>query len=91
MQNIDRQTALSLGIDKVEGVIVVSVQRGSPGEIAGVKAGDIINRLGSRIIFHADIDGFFLDYFVGDTVHMDVTRNRTHLELRLILQEAPAR
>ena len=92
VQNIDRQTALSLGIDKVEGVIVVSVQRGSPGEIAGVKAGDIINRLGSRIIFsHADIDGFFLDYFVGDTVHMDIIRSGNHQTLPLILKETPSR
>jgi serine protease Do len=89
VQNIDRQTALSLGIDKVEGVIVVSVLPGSPGAKAGVKPGDIINQLGNRIIFsHTDIDGFFLDYFVGDTVRMDITRNRDHLRLPLILQEA---
>jgi serine protease Do len=78
VQNIDRQTALSLGLDNVGGVIIVSVQPGSPGAIAGVKAGDIINQIGHRVILsHTDIDGFFLDYFVGDTVHMDITRNRT--------------
>jgi serine protease Do len=92
VQNIDRSIALALGYDQAEGVVVVSVERGSPGESAGVKAGDIINQLGNRRIqSHADIDGFFLDYFVGDTVPMDIIRKSNHLPLSLVLKQAPAR
>ncbi|MCU0609291.1 MAG: trypsin-like peptidase domain-containing protein [Chitinispirillaceae bacterium] len=90
VQNMDRSIALSLGYDTIEGVVVVNVQRKSPGESAGVKVGDIINELGSRKIeSHTDIDGFFLDFFVGDTVQMDVIRKGNRLSLPLILREAP--
>jgi S1-C subfamily serine protease len=71
---------------------VVSVERGSPGEVAGVKVGDIVNLLGNRRIqSHADIDGFFLDYFVGDTVSMDIIRQAQHRSLSLVLKQPPAR
>jgi serine protease Do len=92
VQNIDRSIALALGYDKTEGVAVVSVERSSPGELAGVKIGDIINLMGNRRIqSHADIDGFFLDYFVGDTVPMDVIRKGKHQSLSLLLKQPPAR
>ena len=48
VQNIDRQTCARPRDRPVEGVVIVSVEHGSPGEVAGVKTGDIINRLGSR-------------------------------------------
>ena len=92
VQNIDRAIALALGYDKTEGVAVVSVERGSPGEVAGVKVGDIINLLGNRRIqSHADIDGFFLDYFVGDTVSMEIVRKGRHLRMPLVLRQPPSR
>jgi serine protease Do len=92
VQNIDRSIALALGYDRADGVAVVSVERGSPGESAGVNAGDIVNLLGNRRIqSHADIDGFFLDYFVGDTVPMDIIRKAKHLSLPLVLKQPPPR
>jgi serine protease Do len=92
VQNIDRSIALALGYSKAEGVVIVSVERGSPGETAGVKTGDIILQLGHRMIqSHADIDGFFLDYFAGDTVRMDIMRKNNRLTLPLVLREAPTR
>ena len=92
VQNLDRSAALALGYDRAEGVVIMSVERGSPGETAGVKSGDIIQQIGSRYIqSHSDIDGFFLDYFVGDTVHMNIIRHGTHLSLPLVLKQAPTR
>lgn len=92
VQNLDRQLALALGFPQAEGVAVVSVERQSPGEAAGAKVGDVISHMGSRTIqSHADIDGFFLDYFVGDTVRMNVFRKGVAMTLPLILREAPAR
>jgi serine protease Do len=92
VQNIDRAVALALGYDRAEGVAVVSVERASPGEVAGVKTGDIISQLGDRrVLSHADIEGFFLDYFVGDTVRIDIVRKSRHQVLPLILRQAPPR
>ena len=92
VQNIDHALAQALGSDRTEGVAVVSVQPKSPGAAAGVARGDIIAGLGRRRIqSHTDIDGFFLDYFAGDTVHMNIIRKGKSLVLPLVLTEVPAR
>jgi serine protease Do len=92
VQNFDSTLAQALGSDRTEGVVVVSVEPKSPGAIAGVARGDIIAELGRRRIqSHKDIDGFFLDYFAGDTVRMNIVRKGKNLVLPLILKEAPAR
>jgi len=92
VQNIDRALAQALGSDRTEGVAVVSVEPKSPGAAAGVARGDIIADLGRRRIqSHTDIDGFFLDYFAGDTVRMNIIRKGKSLVLPLVLTEVPAR
>ena len=92
VQNIDRTLARALGSDLTEGVAVVSVEPKSPGAAAGVARGDIIAELGRRRIqSHTDIDGFFLDYFAGDTVRMNIIRKGKRLLLPLVLTEVPAR
>ncbi|HEX3019459.1 MAG TPA: trypsin-like peptidase domain-containing protein [Chitinispirillaceae bacterium] len=88
VQDLNRSIALALGYDGTDGVVIVSVQPGSPGEIAGLKTGDIIKKMGNRLIeTHADIDGFFLDYFVGDNVNMTVIRKSKQMQMNLILKE----
>ncbi|MGH8461009.1 MAG: Do family serine endopeptidase [Stenotrophobium sp.] len=42
VQEVDRATAQALGMDKPEGALVARVVGGSPGEQAGIKAGDVI-------------------------------------------------
>ncbi|MFP4012603.1 MAG: S1C family serine protease [Chitinispirillaceae bacterium] len=92
VQNINRSVAQALGYDGVEGVVVVSVQPGSPGEKAGLKPGDVIRRMGNRTIHsHADIDGFFLDYFVGDKINIHFIRNGKKKRTALVLKEFPVR
>jgi serine protease Do len=92
VQNFDSALAPVLVSDRTEGVVVVSVEPKSPGAIAGVARGDIIAELGRRRIqSHKDIDGFFLDYFAGDTVRMNIVRKRKSLVLPLILKETPVR
>jgi serine protease Do len=88
VQDLNRAVALALGYDGLDGVAVVSVQPGSPGERAGLHVGDIIQRMGTRtIVSHVDIDGFFLDYFVGDTVKMGIIRKGKKIDIALTLRE----
>jgi serine protease Do len=90
VQTIDRPMAAALGVNRSDGVVVVSVEKGSPGELSGTRVGDIIDQIGNRRVqTHADLEGFFLDYYVGDTVHMDIIRKAGHLQLHMILREAP--
>lgn len=88
VQNLSRSVALALGYDGLDDVAIVNVQPGSPGERAGLRTGDIIKNMGKRmIVSHMDIDGFFLDYFVGDTIKMSVIRKGKQLDIDLTLSE----
>ena len=90
VQDLNRSIALSLGYSGVDGVAIVSIQPGSPGEKAGLHTGDVITRMGNRIIqSHSDIDGFFLDYFVNDRVDMTVVRKGRTFDLKMTLSEFP--
>lgn len=92
VQDLNRSLALALGYDGTEGVVIVSVQPGSPGDKAGLKTGDIIKQMGNRMIqSHMDIDGFFLDYFVGDKVRMSIVRKSKPSTITLELSEFPER
>lgn len=88
VQDLNRSIALALNYESTDGVVIVSVQPGSPGEKSGLKPGDIIKKMGNRMIqTHADIDGFFLDYFVGDSVNLVVVRKSKQMQMNLILKE----
>jgi serine protease Do len=89
-QDLDRAVALALGYNRTQGVVVVSVEKNSPGEDAGLRKGDIIVEMGERVIRSAlDIQGLFLDYFVGDTVRIQIVRRGKEMSLRMKLREEP--
>jgi serine protease Do len=91
VQDIDRAIAMTLGYEKVEGVLVTDIQKGSSGEGAGLQAGDIIQQMGQRLIHsHGDLDGFFLNYFVGDKIKIVILRKRQTMAVNLTLKEVPA-
>ena len=88
VQNLNRSIALALGYDGTDGVVIAGIQPGSPGDRAGLRAGDIIRQMGNRLIqTHTDIDGFFLDYFVGDRVKLSIVRKGKAEEVFLTLSE----
>ena len=88
VQDLNRSIALTLGYEGTDGVVIVSVQPGSPGDKAGLHTGDIVKKMGTRSIqSHADIDGFFLDFFVGDRVTMNIIRKGKPLDIKLTLNE----
>ncbi|MDR0307037.1 MAG: trypsin-like peptidase domain-containing protein [Chitinispirillales bacterium] len=92
VQNLNRSVAQALNYDNAEGVVIVSVQPQSPGDAAGLRPGDIIRRMGNRNIHsHDDIDGFFLDYFVEDSVDIHIKRGGKGERFNLVLKEFPGR
>lgn len=91
VQDLNLSIAQSLGYDNSDGVVVVSIQKGSPGEQAGLAAGDVIKQMGNRYIqTHSDLEGFFIDYFVGDKVKMNIIRKGKPLEITMVLSEFPS-
>jgi serine protease Do len=90
VQDLTRAVSLALGYNRTDGVVVADVQAGSPGATAGLKSGDIIIQLGDRKIESAmDIDGFFLDYFVGDTIPVQYIRGGKEKRGKIVLKEYP--
>jgi serine protease Do len=90
VQNINRSVATALSYNSIDGVVIVGVKQGSPGESAGLRPGDVIQNMSGRIIRgSADLDGFFLDYFVEDTIDIQIVRNGKPAVTRLTLKEYP--
>jgi serine protease Do len=88
VQDLNKSIALTLGYNSTDGVVIAGLQQGSPGEKAGLQNNDIILQLGNRIIqSHLDIEGFFLDYFVGDKVQMVILRKGKQVNVKLTLSE----
>jgi len=89
VKDLNRSIALALGYQGIDGVVVVSVQPGGPADEAGLKPGDIIKRMGNRMIQSgSDIDGIFIDNFVGDRVKISGVRKGNPFETSLLLREA---
>jgi serine protease Do len=88
VQDLTRPVALALGYAKNEGVVISDINRGSAGETAKLLRGDIIIGMGNRTIYSsADIGGFFLDYFVGDTVTITFVRKGKRGSTHIVLSE----
>ena len=87
---ITREVALALGFEKADGVVVMDVQKNSPGESAGFKRGDIIVRLGRQLVRStADIEVAFVDFFVEDRIPVTFVRQGKELKTVLVLKEYP--
>ncbi|MDX2306735.1 MAG: Do family serine endopeptidase [Hyphomicrobium sp.] len=90
LENVTREIAEGLGIDRVSGAVVARVSDDGPAARAGLQAGDVITR----------IDGFEVQdpravYYrlttrgVGNTARIDVLRNRQPLTVELQLVPPP--
>jgi serine protease Do len=88
VQDLTHSVAMALGYSKNEGVVISDIARGSAGEKAKLVRGDIIVGMGNRTIYSsADIGGFFLDYFVGDTVTITYVRKSKRSTTSIVLAE----
>lgn len=86
IQEIPEALAESLDLDSRDGVIVASVDEGSPADKAGVQRGDVIRRIGAEPIRnYDDARRALYGVLVGDELQFVVDRNGKsgthHLEL----------
>ena len=76
--------AQSLGTHATTGVVVVSVQRGSPAATAGLRQGDVITAFdGTSVKGYADLLGILRTTAPGTTVSVTVDRGGTQKTLRV--------
>lgn len=76
VQNLHPELAEAFGVNAQDGVIVTRVEEGSPAERAGLKDGDIIQRIGQRDIDAvADFHSQAAVMFIGNTVEFSYLRD----------------
>lgn len=75
IQDVNQALAESFGLPRTEGALVSSVEKGSPGEKAGLKAGDVILALeGNPIRSSAELPPKVAEVKPGSTVKLQVWR-----------------
>jgi serine protease Do len=73
------------------GVLVRSVIRGSPADRAGLKAGDVITKVGDRKVTSPAEIGVALRSLPGVTAPVTVVRNQKEMTITVTLDEKPSR
>jgi serine protease Do len=88
VQEIPEALAESLELDSRDGVIVATVDKGSPADVAGIRRGDVIRRIGNdRIRNFEDARRALYGVLVGDRLECLVERNGQTSEHRMDLVE----
>lgn len=88
VQPLNVELADAFGLDRQDGVVVVEVEPGSAADEAGIKAGDIVLRVGKRRIRRiTDFHSQTAVIFVGSDVDMQVLRNGKARQLTLKVRE----
>ncbi len=90
IQTVDRRVAQYFGLDKVEGVIVSDVKKGSPADRAGFKVGDIIQEINAeKVVDDAAMIAIVDEARVGDIIRIKVLREKKTIDLKLKLEKRP--
>ncbi len=81
-QDMDQALASYFGLDKPQGLLVTEVYRGLPAERAGIRPGDVIQRMGGVAVEDRDHYLQLLrNYTRGETVRIDAVREGRPLRL----------
>ncbi len=90
IQEVTKELADSFGLSKPQGALVVSVEKGAPGEKAGIEIGDVILRFDSKAISQsADLPRAVGGTRPGTTVTLQVWRKGATKELSATVAEMP--
>ncbi len=90
LQNVSKDIADNLGLERPTGALVVEVAEGGPAAQAGLKRGDVIAAIDSQTVDDAGSVGFRLGVKpLGGSARLTVLRNGRSLDLPLKLASAP--
>ena len=92
VQNIDAGLARYMGLPSHTGVLVKTVEKGSPASLSGIKEGDVVVSLGNRnIVSDDDYQAAMRSQAIGDTLRMEIWRNNKTLQLAVIASKFPTK
>jgi len=75
IQEVSKDLAISFGLDRPRGALVVSVEKGSPAERAGVESSDIITKVdGKPVDAQSDLPRFVASIRPGTKAELEVWR-----------------
>ena len=75
IQEVSRDLATSFGLDRPRGALVVSVERGSPAERAGVESSDIITKVDGKLVdAQSDLPRYVASIRPGSKAELEVWR-----------------
>ncbi|NDU85179.1 MAG: DegQ family serine endoprotease [Ferrovum sp.] len=91
IQEVSKELAESFHLPKAEGALVVSVQKGSPAERAGIRSSDIILQFdGKPVTTQADLPRIVSGIKAGDKVSATIWRKGEEQQLAVQVGDMPA-
>jgi len=92
IQDVDKNLAEALGLDRPHGALISRVLEGSPAEAGGILQQDIITAInGHEIDFSSELPHFVGRIRAGSEARLSVIRNGEEMEIELTIGEAPER
>ncbi len=89
VQEVNQAFADSFKLDKPEGALVSNIEKGGPGDHAGLKAGDVIRKVdGQAIVSSGDLPAVIGQQAPGKKVSLEVWRQGERQELQARLGDA---
>ncbi len=85
---LSKEVANHLGINKRSGVFVQDVVPGGPADIAKIKPGDVITKVGKKVILSASqLQRIVSSFEKGKIVTIQILRNRKKIDLKVTVGE----
>ena len=89
VQEVNQALADSFKLDKPEGALVASVEKGGPADKAGLQPGDVIRRADGRpVVSSGDLPAAIALAAPGDKLELEVWRNGAALKIQALLANA---
>ena len=89
VQGVNQTLADSFQLDKPQGALVSSIEPGGPAEKAGLRVGDVIQRLGDRpVLDSGDLPALIGQALPGERTQLGIWRQGKALEIAVSLGDA---
>lgn len=76
IKSVDKTDAKALGLNEVAGVIVNDVQKGKPGDKAGLQEGDVIIEIdGKKVESNNELQSVIAEHQAGDKIKLGIIRD----------------
>ena len=88
VQDVTQDMADAFGLAKPAGALVVKVDKNSPAEKAGIRAGDVVQKVDEQAITRStDLPAYIANQQPGQSVVFEIIRNRKLEKISIVLGE----